>query len=138
VGTAAFGSTQSPSFTTREAETTVVVQDGDAIIIGGIIDDTIMHNRSGVPFIMDIPVIGRLFRTESDTTTRTELIILITPYVIRHRGEGPGPPEAFGARSGGPARLRRALGVRTHRPSKVEEEPAPPVRGPGILPPPVR
>ena len=48
-----FGNTNSPSFTSRETETTVVVQNGESVLIGGIIDDQIMRTRSGVPFLMD-------------------------------------------------------------------------------------
>jgi general secretion pathway protein D len=88
VGTPDFGSTGSPSFLTREAETTLVVQDGDGILIGGIIDEQRQTSRSGVPFIMDIPVLGRLFRFDRADQVRTELLILITPHVIRTRDEG--------------------------------------------------
>lgn len=87
VGSRVFGNTNSPSFTSREAETTVVVQNGESVLIGGIIDDQLQRTRTGVPFLMDIPVLGRLFRTESDRLSRTELIILITPHVIRDRQE---------------------------------------------------
>jgi general secretion pathway protein D len=87
VGAATFGNTNSPSFTSREAETTVVVQDGESVLIGGIIDDQVQRVRSGVPFLMDVPVLGRLFRVDSDKTDRTELIILITPHVMRNRQE---------------------------------------------------
>jgi general secretion pathway protein D len=83
VGAPSFGNTGSPSFNTREAETTVVVQDGHSVIIGGIIDDAITHSRRGVPYMMDIPIVGRAFRVETDSVQRNELIVLITPYVIR-------------------------------------------------------
>src|SRR5439155_26910281 len=62
VGSPTFGSTNSPSFSTREAETTVVGQDGETVLIGGIINDSITHDRSGVPYLMDIPVLGWAFR----------------------------------------------------------------------------
>jgi general secretion pathway protein D len=87
VGAASFGNTNSPSFSTREAETTVVVQDGDSVLIGGIIDDQVSNSRDGVPFLMDIPVLGALFRDDHTGATRTELLVLITPYVIRNREE---------------------------------------------------
>ena len=55
-----FGNTNSPSFNTREAETTLVVQDGGTVIIGGIIDDLDQQRpRPGVPYLMDVPVLGR-------------------------------------------------------------------------------
>ena len=95
VGSNVFGNTNSPSFTSREAETTVVVQDGESVLIGGIIDDQVQRIRRGVPFLMDVPVLGRAFRTESDTVDRTELIILITPHVIKNRKEARTVTEEF-------------------------------------------
>jgi len=57
-----------PAFDSRIAETTAVVQDGDTLVIGGIITDGKNQTRSGVPYLMDIPVIGRFFRTTTDTS----------------------------------------------------------------------
>jgi type II secretory pathway component GspD/PulD (secretin) len=71
-----------PSFDIRQAETTAVVQDGDTLAIGGIIADNRTQTRSGIPYIMDIPVIGRFFRTTSDQIIRTDLIMLITPMSL--------------------------------------------------------
>ena len=76
-----------PAFDTRQAETTAVVQDGDTLAIGGIIADNRKRDRSGIPYLMNIPVIGRFFGSTSDTVERTELIMLITPHVIRNREE---------------------------------------------------
>lgn len=87
VGTESFGSSGSPSFITREAETTAVVQDGDSLLIGGIIQENTRRSRSGVPYLMDIPVLGRLFRFDQDDVERVELIILLTPQVVRNRSE---------------------------------------------------
>lgn len=98
VGDDVFGNTNSPSFTSREAETTVVVQNGESILLGGIIDDQLTRSRSGVPFLMDIPVLGRLFRSESERLDRTELVILITPHVIRDREEARNITEEFESR----------------------------------------
>lgn len=95
VGSDSFGNTNSPSFISRAAETTVVVQDGQSVLIGGIIDDQTTRVRRGVPFLMDIPVLGRLFRVDNDRTIRTELIILITPHVIRNRKEAQSVTEEF-------------------------------------------
>jgi len=80
-------STGSPAFTTREAETTAVVQNGDSLLIGGIIQESTSRGRAGVPYLMDIPVLGRLFRTDTDNVRRVELIVLLTPHVIRNRSE---------------------------------------------------
>lgn len=87
VGDQSFGGTGSPSFITREAETTAVVQNGDSLLIGGIIQETTSRGRSGVPYLMDLPVVGRLFRVDTDQVRRIELIIMLTPHVIRNRSE---------------------------------------------------
>jgi general secretion pathway protein D len=110
-----FGSTNSPSFSTREAETTMVVQDGATVLIGGIIDDSIQGVRTGVPYLMDVPVLGRFFRQDSDTTTRTELLITITPYVIHNREEARDVTDDFSSRIEGLADLRRAMESRRRR-----------------------
>jgi general secretion pathway protein D len=110
-----FGSTQSPSFSTREAETTAVVQDGETILIGGIIDDAITHTRTGIPFLMDIPVLGRAFRSDSDTVDRTELLITITPSVIRSKDEARRVTDDYSDRIEGLTDLRRAMEARRHR-----------------------
>jgi len=84
-----------PAFDSRQAETTAVVQDGDTLVIGGIITDAKNQTRSGVPYLMDIPVIGRFFRTTTDTSERTELIMMISPRVIRGRDEARNVSEEF-------------------------------------------
>jgi type IV pilus assembly protein PilQ len=74
---------QNPTINTREAINEVLVPDGQTVVIGGIYIDDSTDNRSGTPFLMDIPVIGHLFKnTTKDRETR-ELIFLITPHVVR-------------------------------------------------------
>lgn len=90
VGTDSF-----PAFDTRQAETTSVVQDGDTLAIGGIIADVKSRDRKGVPYLMDLPFLGRFFGSTSDTTDRTELIMLITPHVIRGRDDSRQVTEDF-------------------------------------------
>ena len=136
----AFGNTNSPAFSTREAETTVVVQDGDSVLIGGIIDDTITHTRTGIPFLMDIPVFGRMFRTEIDNTDRTELIVLITPYVIRNRDEARDVSGEFTDQIEGFKRLQDVMRARRGnrapvQPGAAGAEPAPPARSPDVVSP---
>ena len=106
VGVPSFGDTNSPSFTSRETETTVVVRNRESVLIGGIIDERIERSRNGVPFLMDVPVLGRLFRTEQDKRERTELVILITPYVIRDRNEAQAVTREFTGRVN---RLRKMI-----------------------------
>jgi cell division septation protein DedD len=84
-----------PAFDTRQAETSSVVHDGDTLAIGGIIADNKSRDRKGVPYLMDLPIIGRFFGSTSDSTTRTELIMLITPHVIRGRDDSRQVTEDF-------------------------------------------
>jgi len=81
------GQDKFPAFNTQDAETTAVVQDGETLVIGGLIGERKSKGRSGIPYLMDIPVLGRFFGTTNDATDRTELIMLITPRVIRNRDE---------------------------------------------------
>jgi len=84
-----------PSFDTRDAETTAVVQDGETLVIGGIITDRKSRTRTGIPYLMDIPVLGRFFGTTTDDVDRTELVMLITPHVIRDREEARNVTDEF-------------------------------------------
>lgn len=81
------GQDKFPAFNTQDAETTAVVQDGETLVIGGLIGELKRKARVGVPYLMDIPVIGRFFGTTSDESSRTELIMLITPRVVRNRND---------------------------------------------------
>jgi len=72
----------SPIISNRKAATSLVVQDGQTIIIGGLIVDSGNDNQSGVPFFSSIPLIGRLFGTTSAGNEKIELILLLTPHVV--------------------------------------------------------
>jgi len=71
-----------PSFTNREAETSVVIKDGETIAIGGLIDTKKNRTHSSIPLLDKIPLLGNLFKFSSISNDRTELVILITPRVI--------------------------------------------------------
>jgi general secretion pathway protein D len=67
------------------AATNVVVQDGQTIIIGGLIREDLSKTRSGIPFLSKIPYIGWLFGNWINDKTRTEIIILLTPRVVKNQ-----------------------------------------------------
>ena len=94
------------AFNVRDAETTAVLEDGQTLVIGGIITDNRRKSRIGIPLLMDVPLVGALFRADLERSERTELVILITPRVIRDRREGEGATERFLNRVGA---LRREL-----------------------------
>ncbi len=79
--------TQQFVFTKRAAQTNVVVNDGQTIVIGGLIQDNKETNVSGIPYLMDIPILGYLFGSRNITRTKTEIIVLLTPHVIKNQQE---------------------------------------------------
>lgn len=66
----------------RTIDSSVVVQSGETVLLGGLILETHSDNKSGIPFLMDLPWIGNLFSTTTDSVFRTELIVMITPQVL--------------------------------------------------------
>ena len=73
--------------TKREVKTNLVVQDGHTIVIGGLIRDRTTINKTGIPLLSKIPILGYLFGSTSREDDRTELIVLLTPRVIRNQEE---------------------------------------------------
>jgi general secretion pathway protein D len=72
----------SPLFKKRQLKTKLAVKDGQPILMGGLIDSITQKTKSGVPGLKDVPLLGWLFKYESEETVKNELLILITPYVI--------------------------------------------------------
>jgi len=68
---------------TKEAETKLLVNNGETIVIGGIIKETLTWSESGVPWLSKIPVLGWLFKSKYRTTEKTEMLIFITPKIIQ-------------------------------------------------------
>ncbi len=76
-----------PSKQTTEITTNVLVKDGHTIVIGGLFRENNVVNRSQVPLLGDIPFAGALFRDQSDQLERQEVIILLTPHIIKNETE---------------------------------------------------
>jgi general secretion pathway protein D len=72
-----------PSTDKRSIESTVVVDDGAILVLGGLIEDRFTDQKSKVPLLGDIPVLGNLFRSESRTRRRTNLMVFLRPVVLR-------------------------------------------------------
>jgi general secretion pathway protein D len=66
----------------RTIDSSVIVQSGETVVLGGLILDSANETKSGIPLLMDIPWIGNLFSTTSTDTRRTELLVMITPEVV--------------------------------------------------------
>jgi len=72
-----------PSKTTTEVTTNIMVKDGHTIIIGGLFREGSVRSRSQVPGLGNVPVVGALFRNQHDATIREEIIILLTPHIVK-------------------------------------------------------
>ncbi|MGE0282439.1 MAG: secretin N-terminal domain-containing protein [Rhizobiaceae bacterium] len=75
-------SVQSPVIINRSITTSLSLNDGETVLLGGMISENFSKGNTGVPFLKDIPLLGNLFKTGSESINRTELIVLITPYII--------------------------------------------------------
>jgi type IV pilus assembly protein PilQ len=72
-----------PSIDRREATTQVIVRDGETMVIGGVFVDTQGNNVQGVPYLSRMPVLGWLFKNKSETVSKQELLIFLTPSIIK-------------------------------------------------------
>jgi len=79
--------TQQRSFLNRDVSSRIAVRNGDSAVLGGLIRDNSTAGKSGIPLLMDIPVVGNLFSTTTDVTARTELLVFITPRVVESTEE---------------------------------------------------
>ncbi len=75
----------SPRFKTRKASTTLIAEDGQTIVIGGLMQTQTTKTRTGVPILKDLPILGYIFGQRTFTHQKTELLIAITPHVIHNR-----------------------------------------------------
>ena len=73
---------RSPSIIEREANTTLMARSGQTVVFAGLIQETKLHVQRGAPILSDLPVIGPLFKFETDDVSRKELMIIMTPYLI--------------------------------------------------------
>jgi hypothetical protein len=71
-----------PEISTRDTQTTVHLRDNETLVIGGLIQENSQRNESRIPLLGSLPLIGRAFRNENTTSTRNELIIVVTPHIL--------------------------------------------------------
>lgn len=125
------GVSASPTISTRRIETKLSLRDGSTILLGGLIAHDDSFSDSGVPFLKDIPGIGSLFSTKTNNNKQTELMVMITPYVINDDYEAEELTQAVQATFGDWAKDLKT--------SRVAREPLPPtesVPGPASTAPP--
>jgi general secretion pathway protein D len=76
---------QSPTINKKEIDSSIAINDGETIVLGGLIDDNNAMNKSGIPLLYDLPWVGSLFGSTSYTRTKDELVVLITPRVVKSK-----------------------------------------------------
>jgi general secretion pathway protein D len=79
------GTAPTPTITERKITTSVAVEDGETIALGGLIQNQVTKTKNVIPLLGDLPIIGHLFGSTDNTTKRTELVVLLTPRVVRTR-----------------------------------------------------
>ncbi|HSK19362.1 MAG TPA: secretin N-terminal domain-containing protein [Longimicrobiales bacterium] len=70
-------------FQTQNAQTQVLVNDGETVVIGGLTITEKTQSRAGIPILMDLPVVGALFRNQTDQENKRDLLIMVTPHIVR-------------------------------------------------------
>ena len=86
--TAATSFAGSPTILNRQISTSLTLRDGGSLVMGGLISGNQSAGEQGVPILGRMPVLGRLFRTDSLQEDRTELLVMVTPYVVADHEEG--------------------------------------------------
>lgn len=118
-----------PIVNQREADTTVSVRDGETIILGGIIRNTVTTTTKKIPLLGDIPILGQFFRSTDRSKGKTELLVFLTPRVVRT------PEEAKRLREQEQGRLsqgaKNMLGDKVPPPAKNDGKQSPPPTGGG-------
>lgn len=87
-----------PIFQKRNIQSAVTVQSSETLVLGGLIRDRKSTVKTGVPFVMDIPILGRLFSSTNNESERTELIVLMTPKAVRTQEEARSATDEFRSR----------------------------------------
>ncbi|MDY0290787.1 MAG: type IV pilus secretin PilQ [Desulfuromonadaceae bacterium] len=80
--TVSTGAGSAPAIDTKEAETKLLLQNGETTVIGGIYVENELSSETGTPFLKDIPLLGHLFKSRNKSNTRSELLIFITPRIV--------------------------------------------------------
>ena len=119
-----YTSFNAPIVNQREAQTTVSVKDGETVVLGGIINNSVNRTVNKIPLLGDLPLLGNLFRSTSSTKAKTELLVFMTPHVVRT------PQDAERLRQQTEAELgesaRRMIPTATPAPTPLPAAPPPP------------
>jgi pilus assembly protein CpaC len=81
-----------PALTTRRASTDVELRDGQSFAIAGLLDNQAQDDKSGIPLLSSLPIVGNLFKSKAERSQQTELMVLITPRLVRPLNPDEVPP----------------------------------------------
>ncbi|HBT42703.1 MAG TPA: secretion system protein, partial [Rhodospirillaceae bacterium] len=112
---------QIPSLTTRRAETTVELGSGQSFAIAGLLQNNVTHSISEFPGLGDVPVLGSLFKSDRFQREESELVIIVTPYIVK-----PAPSRKLAAPTDGyqaPHDIERIIGGSTGRHADAPAKP---------------
>lgn len=82
-GAVSMGQYKIPSLKVRRAESTIELPSGGSLVLGGLLQDNIQQALTGFPVLMDVPVLGALFKSRDFKRNQTELVIIVTPYMAK-------------------------------------------------------
>jgi general secretion pathway protein D len=138
------GVSSSPTISRRSVETKLSLRDGATVMLGGLISESNTDSNTGVPGLKDVPFLGNLFRSKGKTRGRTELVILITPYILNDSADAEAATDAFNGSLGEWAdsvrgridagRLNRKLRIESENRSLNEAKPPELARPAPVLP----
>ena len=108
-----------PSLTTRRAETTVELGSGQSFAIAGLLQNNVTHDLHKFPWLGDVPVLGTLFRSDRFQRNESELVIIVTPYIVRPVSDKrmAGPTDGYVS----PNDAERVIGGASYRPQVVDQ-----------------
>jgi pilus assembly protein CpaC len=120
-----------PALTVRRAETTVELGSGQSFALAGLLQNTTEQDVSKVPWLGDVPVLGALFRSDQFQHNETELVIIVTPYLVRPSDVAlAAPTDGYVA----PHDIQRVINSETYRQGTPKPTPAPTQPGtPGLI-----
>lgn len=116
------GVTSSPTIRKRSVETKLSLRDGATVMLGGLISETHTTSDSGIPLLKDIPYLGSIFKSAKKSRDRTELVMLITPYILNDSADAEAATDAYQNTLGDWAQSVRER-VRLSRQARLDAQP---------------
>lgn len=87
VGTVVMGDNKVPQISTRKSESTIKINNGETIVLGGLIETKLLKSIYKIPVLGNLPLIGKAFRNKTNANTKTNLVILLTAHILSDKGK---------------------------------------------------